>query len=311
MYKIAILAFIINATVNKDAAEKNEIVPAPEPGTCAVEQQQQNQGKKKKQGHINKYSQLEREAVRISREWKTLGSGPARGDDGFVLFTYGAEMPSVVCAPLFVCEIALQPGETVTDINVGDSVRWKIAPATSGNGSNATTHILVKPTLPGLRTNMLVTTNRRIYVIQLVSNTKDWMPRVAFEYPEDVRNQWLAYQKAKNIEREAHTLPDGHQIANLNFNYRIIGDSPWKPIRVYDDGVKTYIQFPLEMQHSESPALLALGPSGQEQMVNYRPSGDRYIVDKLLTKAILITGVGKHQEKIEIIKSSTKVGGGS
>jgi type IV secretion system protein TrbG len=308
MYKIAILMVILGNATSGSAADKdknNIIVPAPATEACVITQ---NKPKRKKPNSNNKYTQLEHDAVRISHEWKTLHSGPARGDGGSVLFTYGAQMPSVICAPLFVCEIALQRGETVTDINVGDAVRWKIAPATSGTGSNATTHILVKPTDPGLRTNMLVTTDRRIYVIQLVSHKNDWMPRVAFAYPDEAMTQWLAYKKAKKVELEAHTLPDGHQIANLNFNYQIIGNPPWKPIRVYDDGIKTYIQFPLQMPQRESPALLALGPGGQEQMVNYRPSGDRYIVDKLLTKAILIAGVGKHQEKVEIIKS---VGGGS
>ena len=35
-------------------------------------------------------------------------------------------------------------------------------------------------------------------------------------------------------------------------------------------------------------------------MVNYRLQGDRYIVDTIFDKAILIAGVGKGQDKITI-----------
>jgi type IV secretory pathway VirB9-like protein len=33
---------------------------------------------------------------------------------------------------LQVCDIELQPGEIVRDVLVGDTVRWKVEPATSG-----------------------------------------------------------------------------------------------------------------------------------------------------------------------------------
>ena len=96
---------------------------------------------------------------------------------------FGSTLPTIVCAPLYVCDLALQEGEAVNDLNVGDSVRWKITPATQGAGDTLITHVMIKPTDVGLVTNLVITTNRRTYIVKLVSRERDWMPRVAFDYP--------------------------------------------------------------------------------------------------------------------------------
>lgn len=49
-----------------------------------------------------------------------------------MIFLFGETQPSVVCSPLQVCDIELQGGEIVRDVMVGDTVRWKVEPATSG-----------------------------------------------------------------------------------------------------------------------------------------------------------------------------------
>jgi type IV secretion system protein VirB9 len=92
------------------------------------------------------------------------------------VFIFGATMPVLVCAPLYVCDLALQTGESVNDLNIGDSVRWRISPATQGAGETAVTHLIIKPSDIGLTTNMVITTNRRTYTIKLVSRRQDWMP---------------------------------------------------------------------------------------------------------------------------------------
>jgi type IV secretion system protein VirB9 len=86
----------------------------------------------------------------------------------------------------------------------------------------------------------------------------------------------------------------------LDFRYRLDGNAAWKPVRVYSTGIKTVIQMPAQMKASESPALLVLGDGGKEEMVNYRVRGDRYIVDLVFTKAVLISGVGHHQTRVTI-----------
>ena len=79
----------------------------------------------------------ERAGVALSRRWANRNEMPHAGEDGYVRFLFGATLPTVVCAPLQVCNLALQPGEIVNNVNLGDSVRWKITPSISGSGRNA------------------------------------------------------------------------------------------------------------------------------------------------------------------------------
>ncbi len=249
----------------------------------------------------------EREAARLAAEWKNRPDLPRRGEDGSVRFLYGATLPSVVCAPLQVCAISLQPGEVVRDVHVGDSVRWKVVPSTSGTAPAEVTNVVVKPTDAGLSTNLLLTTDRRIYTIKLVSTQAEWMPVVSFAYADDVQAAWATYNLARSRQVEATTLPTGQDLSKLDFGFRISGDAaPWKPLRVYSDGTKTYLQFPAAMQSSEAPALVSLAHDGTEQLVNYRVIGDRYIVDKVLDRAALISGVGRDQLKVKITRTTER-----
>lgn len=246
----------------------------------------------------------ERRAVDLADNWTGNAEMPAQGTEGAVMFTFGATLPSVVCAPLHVCDVTLQPGEVVNNIDVGDAVRWKLSPAVSGAGETATTHIIIKPTDSALQTNAIVTTDRRVYVLKLVSRRDDWMPRVAFSYPDDAQREWAAYRaarEAERVERDSAVMDTGQNVAALDFNYRMSGDRPrWRPLRVYNDGSKTYVQFPAAMQSSEAPALVAIGADNAEQLVNYRVVGDRYVADKVLDRAALLSGTGRRQVKVEI-----------
>ena len=49
------------------------------------------------------------------------------------------------CAPLRTTDIQLQPGETITDVAIGDSERWMATPASSGDPRNPLPHLAVKP----------------------------------------------------------------------------------------------------------------------------------------------------------------------
>ncbi|MBN9052606.1 MAG: TrbG/VirB9 family P-type conjugative transfer protein, partial [Rhizobiales bacterium] len=112
----------------------------------------------------------ETKGTNISGQWRGSRGLVTRGTDGKVVFLFGEIQPSVVCSPLQVCDIELQAGEIVRDVLVGDTVRWKVEPATSGAVGGQAIHLIVKPAEPGLVTSMVVTTSRRTYHIQLKSH---------------------------------------------------------------------------------------------------------------------------------------------
>ena len=89
-------------------------------------------------------NQTAQEAVQISEKWMKEHNQPAVGRDGRILYSYGAGLPTVVCAPLRVCMIELQAGEKlVGEPHIGDSVRWNLSPALYGSGDSATSVIVI------------------------------------------------------------------------------------------------------------------------------------------------------------------------
>ncbi|AOF92302.1 P-type conjugative transfer protein TrbG (plasmid) [Sinorhizobium sp. RAC02] len=240
----------------------------------------------------------EAKGMGISTQWRGSRGLVTKGADGKVIFLYGEVQPSVVCSPLQVCDIELQGGEVVRDVLVGDTVRWKVEPATSGAAGGQAIHLIVKPSEPGLVTSMVVTTSRRTYHIQLKSHSTQYMARVGFEYPEDVSAKLADI----NARLEASTIPGaGVPAEQLNFSYSVSGRAGWRPTRVYSDGQKTYIQFPRSISGQDAPVLFVTS-GGQNRIVNYRMKGDMMVVDYHIDRAVLVSGVGWKQEKITIRK---------
>jgi P-type conjugative transfer protein TrbG len=247
------------------------------------------------------------EAVRVSENWQREKNAPTPGPDGRVMYSYGAGLPTVVCAPLRVCIIELQAGEKIVgEPHIGDSLRWNISPAMYGARDQATTVIILKPQTPGLDTNLLITTDRRAYYLRLISKPEDYIARVAFAYPDDDTRKWqqqLAEQQAqaKQEKHVAEVTAAMITVEKMNFDYTIRGgDEHIRPVRVFDDGAKTYIQMLPELQHRDAPVLLVVGNDGKGEMTNYRVKDQTYIVDRIFDRANLLLGAGKKAQKVEI-----------
>ena len=256
------------------------------------------------------------EAVRVSEQWTTGRNEPLPGPDGRVLYAYGAGLPVLVCAPLRVCIIELQPGEKIIgEPQIGDSLRWNLSPATYGQADSITSMVVLKPLESGLDTNLLVTTDRRAYYFRLMSKPRDYVARVAFSYPDEENSEkWKQHMvqqqiAAKESDREAKMLPAMLTVDKLNFSYKVLGGTDTlRPVRVFDDGAKTYIQMRPEIQNREVPALLIIGSDRKGQLTNYRIQHQTYIVDRLFDRARLVLGQGRKAQKVEITREQTPRG---
>ncbi|MDX2266203.1 MAG: P-type conjugative transfer protein TrbG [Hyphomicrobiales bacterium] len=215
-------------------------------------------------------------------------------------FTPGA-LYQLYAAPMQVCDIALEAGETLIAVSAGDTARWIIGDTTSGEGAAARVHILVKPSAKGLTTNLVITTNRRTYHIEAHSTDATYMASLSWTYPETelIRRKQQAASAAIAAEAVAQT---GVNLERLQFRYRIEGNAPWRPAQVFDDGEKVYIRFPAGLARGESPPLFVLGETGQPALVNYRVQGATYIVDRLFAAAELRLGEAP-QRVVRIIRT--------
>jgi type IV secretion system protein VirB9 len=196
-------------------------------------------------------------------------------------------------APEQVSDIVLQPGEALISVAAGDTVRWIIGDTSSGTGATRRTHILVKPSAAGLRTNLLISTDRRVYHVELQSAARSAMSSIAWTYPDD------ALLARKTVPQTAlQPAGPGVAVEALDFNYRIEGDHvPWRPLRAFDDGRQVFIEFPPSLAQGEAPPLFLRGADGRPELVNYRVRGRYYVVDRLFQAAELRLG-GKQVVRI-------------
>lgn len=206
-------------------------------------------------------------------------------------------------APERVTDIVLQPGEAVTSVAAGDTVRWTVGDTTSGTGESRRVHILVKPFSAGLRTNLIIATDRRAYHLQLESTARTAMAAISWTYPQD---ELIALRRREEAAEAAAPVAGGLAVERLNFNYAISGDRPgWRPRRAFDDGRQTFIEFDPDIAVGEAPPLFVLGDNGEAQLVNYRMSGRYYVVDRLFGAAELRLGE-HHQQVVRITRTESR-----
>jgi type IV secretion system protein VirB9 len=259
-------------------------------------------------------------AAEVSRQWETGVALPTPGADGRVVYIFGQGMPVMVCAPLRVCAIELQAGEHLeSQPQIGDSRRWEITPVLSGSGLDETPLLIVKPIEAGLETDLIVSTDRRTYVLRLISDPARFVSRLAFQYPGEDVAKWAAFEirqaaakrdaeaiaeQAREKDKRAGVVPMAENaLDNLYFDYKLSGDAAYRPQQVFDDGQHTYLIYPNDGRFRESPTLL-IEVNGKSELVNFRVDGSRYIVDRLFDKAILVVGVGKKQIRVTITRAT-------
>jgi type IV secretion system protein VirB9 len=237
----------------------------------------------------------------------------------------------------YLTAIALRPGEHLLSKAAGDTTHWEVGETQQGSAAGTQVLLLIKPLDAGVRTNMILTTDQRTYVLDLVSaEGSDHATLVDWRYPaEEMRElqvqraaltvQALAAQGARlptspliappgahgstGASRSpgpaayAQPVPLADTPAALNFNYRIEaqGRRPgWTPEHVFDDGRKTYVKFPADISTMEIPPLFVIGPKGEAELANYRFQTGFYVVDRLFSSAELRIGT-KDPQVVRIV----------
>ncbi len=240
-------------------------------------------------------------------------------EDGFLnaLMSYAYEPGrhyTVITSPMHVTDIKLEPGEELPgNIVGGDPVRWWVDVGPGVVDGMPQTHVFIKPTRAGLRTNVILVTNRRTYYLSLesVENTCDEKtsgPTTARGVPASpaaectafmLGVQWTYPQASSESAQFRFPSTEPPQpsaaaadVSALHLDYAIEvtnGRPPWKPRAVFDDGVRTYIRFDRRILSGEAPVLFVI-ERGEAQIVNYRVKDTLYIVDRLFEQAELRLG---------------------
>ena len=240
------------------------------------------------------------------KKYITEGKMEVVSTKGFVAYPFSDDFqPIIPSQPLQAVDIELEPSEQIQQngIAMGDTQRWTYTILPSYNNGKPVQHIIFKPKDWNIATNIIIGTNLRTYHFGLISSKDADVKQVKFWYPEEMQekaNAYLAEQQQDNTTTVSSNTGKSNgdiiddvpnvNIHNLNFDYAMSGDDPiWKPVRIFDDGVHSYIQFPPNIQNQDLPVLYVY-KNKDKQLVNYRVKGNYFVIDGTFPQLVLILG---------------------
>ena len=194
---------------------------------------------------------------------------PGPSDPRIFLATYrDSEIYKVVASYGFQTTIEFSSQETIETISIGDSIAWQVVPA--GN------RVFLKPQELNALTNMTVITSMRPYYFELGAR-KSRDPRsvtflIRFTYPGAGPAVVGVAVGSKAAASSAKRPTD------YNFNYTLTGSHEIAPMRVFDDGEFTYMQF---RSMADLPAIFLVDKEKQESVVNYRIEGQYLVIERI------------------------------
>lgn len=175
----------------------------------------------------------------------------------------------------FQIVIEFEPSERIENVSIGDGAPWQITP------NRRSTALFVKPLAIGA-TNMTVLTTARRYVFDLRAIERPSSPKLAetyvvrFSYPAPAR---------PTPPPPPPTPPAPAPV--INTAYATKGAKAIAPVRIWDDGKFTHLEFPVGM---ELPVIAQIGADGTEGLVNFRFEGRTMIIDGVAERFVLRQG---------------------
>jgi type IV secretion system protein VirB9 len=196
-----------------------------------------------------------------------------------------------------VTTLLLEPGEEISEngFYAADLQNWQYEPGgVMGHGPDERPVVVIMPYHAGIRTNLSVATNRRLYLLELRAFNTTYMPAVSWHYPERDHEQRLSQWREQQSQRRLMQAPRIHpEHIRTPYTLKAVkakkGLPEWMPREAMHDGRRTYITFAPEV--TDTPALFVRGSEGLE-VVQFRirtnsDGGMTYIVDQVLDQAEL------------------------
>jgi type IV secretion system protein VirB9 len=178
--------------------------------------------------------------------------------------------------------IVFSAEETVDSITMGDSLAWQLVP----NGNR----LFLKPIEPEATTNMTIITSKRVYHFELhaADATSIQDPNLVFSvkflYPDDENNTSSAVQFF--ADKGDVDIVDKNK--NINYDYTISGPESIAPIKIFDDGVKTYFEFSKHDQ--DLPSFYIVYNDLTEGLVNFNIVGKYVVIERVAPRFTLRRG---------------------
>jgi len=223
-------------------------------------------------------------------------TGPVHADPRLVERLYDpAEVVRVEGRTNVQTTIQFGKDERIENVAIGDSSKWQVTP------NKRADLLFVKPLADRAATNMTVVTDKRTYLFDLVASPANRNPLyvLAFDYPQELEESPDVQQANANgaidpltgaAPVEVAAAADPYAVldpAALNFAWGSEGNRALLPERIFDDGMATFLAWPLD---TPLPAILVRNDEGTEGPVNFAVRGDVIVLDGVPREIILRSG---------------------
>lgn len=228
-------------------------------------------------------------------------NGLGSKEDGRIqLATYSAnQVYNVYVNSGRVTMIEFESDEDVENnpIGFGDSEAWSVG--IKGN------KMIVKPKADNPDTNVVIGTNKRIYVLSLITTpaARQTTYLLRFRYP-DTEAKLAAEQAARDHQADEKRRMNSTTPIFKNMNYTMNGDAKIGPTAAWDDGLFTTLQY---ANSHELPAVFKRSADGTEALVNSHIDGDKLVIHETNDTFILRLGdlvAGVYNENYAITPST-------
>ncbi len=214
---------------------------------------------------------------------------PMASDPRFKVFVYNP-MDIYVYTGYFkyASSIDFEQNESIDQVVVGDPTGWQIKSA--GN------RMFLKPVQPDATTNMTVYTDKRIYYFELYAAEAEGLRDeqltflTKFAYPDASDPEEGAFRQYASFsdEMDQDDIRIEEEPERYNFNYSLTGSQRIAPLKVFDDGEFTYMEF--NKVNADIPAIFMVYPEGDETIINYRMTGDFIVIERVASQFTLRHG---------------------
>jgi len=164
-------------------------------------------------------------------------------------------------APGFQLAVELGQGEKIRSAAAGDGASWQIA------APEKASQFFVRPNGGATPTNLTVVTNRHSHYFLLLP-----APQMTVSGALSVRVVYPA-----ELTAAGQRVEPGRPLGT----YRFSGSALIRPSSIWDDGEKTFVDWPEDV---EAPAIFAIDSAGEESLVNsYRRDG-KFVIDAVYSR---------------------------
>ncbi|MEP2236024.1 MAG: TrbG/VirB9 family P-type conjugative transfer protein [Alteripontixanthobacter sp.] len=165
--------------------------------------------------------------------------------------------------PMTALTVALEPGERITQVRLDKDGEFEVRVSTQRDS------LLLVPRIETASGRMSVLTASREYQFEMHTGTSPLAAYVVHVATGD--------QQFRAVVASPALTPLPAPTGEI-WSYRLRGDREVRPLTISDNGVRTRIGFAADQA---LPAIFAIGPSGEEEVVNGYMRGDIYVIDRV------------------------------